>query len=281
MLQIEKIITYGERLKFFLQEENYHTYNLTTFIAIIKKDDMVKLFLSKLSNGNKIKVIYATYFLLKDFNEIEIKNIINNLRYYELKIYNEPDYEQESCDDCNGHGREDCDNCNGIGEIECYECDGTGELSCPRCDGEGETSDGEGESETCERCDGDGTTTCYGCAGNGQNTCDSCNGDGDFECQTCDGTGEVESNEKSYDEEVHYVAYVKTDETPEIELWEVMDIDQFNKIEDNFDYPCVIKKSYYGKTETEYTMYQKYKVELDEYMIFEDEGKIDDYPYSL
>ena len=36
---------------------------------------MVKLFLSKLSNGDKIKVIYATYFLLKDFNEIEIKNI--------------------------------------------------------------------------------------------------------------------------------------------------------------------------------------------------------------
>jgi hypothetical protein len=276
MLQIEKIITYAQRLKNFLEEENYHRNNISIFIIQLKRDDMVTLFLSKLSNGDKVKVAYATYFLLKDFNEIEIKNIINNLRYYVLKVYNEPDYEQESCDDCNGYGRESCDSCNGDGDVECDECEGTGELECSSCDGSGEGSDGE----TCDRCDGSGEESCYSCNGDGRITCGACDGDGDFECQTCYGTGEVESNEKSYDEEIQLVAYVKTNDTPDIELQELMDIDQFEKIENQFDYEGVIIKHFYGKTETEYSLYQKYRIEMDDYFIFEDEGKIDDYPHA-
>jgi hypothetical protein len=276
MLQIEKIITYAQRLKNFLEEENYHKNNISIFINQLKRDDMVTLFLSKLSNGDKVKVAYATYFLLKDFNDIEIKNIINNLRYYVLKVYNEPDYEQESCDDCNGYGRESCDRCNGDGDVECDECEGTGELECSSCDGSGEGSDGE----TCDRCDGSGEESCYSCNGDGRITCGDCDGDGDFECQTCYGTGEVESNEKSYDEEIQLVAYVKTNDTPDIELQELMDIDQFEKIENQFDYEGVIIKHFYGKTETEYSLYQKYRIEMDDYFIFEDEGKIDDYPHA-
>jgi hypothetical protein len=276
MLQIEKIITYAQRLKNFLEEENYHKNNISIFINQLKRDDMVTLFLSKLSNGDKVKVAYATYFLLKDFNEIEIKNIINNLRYYVLKVYNEPDYEQESCDDCNGYGRESCDSCNGDGDVECDECEGTGQLECSSCDGSGEGSDGE----TCDRCDGSGEESCYSCNGDGRITCGACDGDGDFECQTCYGTGEVESNEKSYDEEIQLVAYVKTNDTPDIELQELMDIDQFEKIENQFDYEGVIIKHFYGKTETEYSLYQKYRIEMDDYFIFEDEGKIDDYPHA-
>jgi hypothetical protein len=276
MLQIEKIITYAQRLKNFLEEENYHKNNISIFINQLKRDDMVTLFLSKLSNGDKVKVAYATYFLLKDFNDIEIKNIINNLRYYVLKVYNEPDYEQESCDDCNGYGRESCDSCNGDGDVECDECEGTGQLECSSCDGSGEGSDGE----TCDRCDGSGEESCYSCNGDGRITCGACDGDGDFECQTCYGTGEVESNEKSYDEEIQLVAYVKTNDTPDIELQELMDIDQFEKIENQFDYEGVIIKHFYGKTETEYSLYQKYRIEMDDYFIFEDEGKIDDYPHA-
>jgi hypothetical protein len=276
MLQIEKIITYAQRLKNFLEEENYHKNNISIFINQLKRDDMVTLFLSKLSNGDKVKVAYATYFLLKDFNDIEIKNIINNLRYYVLKVYNEPDYEQESCDDCNGYGRESCDSCNGDGDVECDECEGTGELECSSCDGSGEGSDGE----TCDRCDGSGEESCYSCNGDGRITCGACDGDGDFECQTCYGTGEVESNEQSYDEEIQLVAYVKTNDTPDIELQELMDIDQFEKIENQFDYEGVIIIHYYGKTETEYSLYQKYRIEMDDYYIFEDEGKIDDYPHA-
>jgi hypothetical protein len=280
MLQIEKIITYAQRLKNFLEEENYHKNNISIFIVQIKRDDMVNLFLSKLSNGDKVKVAYATYFLLKDFNEIEIKNIINNLRYYVLKIYNDPEYEQESCDDCNGYGRESCDTCDNSGDVECYECEGEGELECTRCDGSGEESDGEGESEPCDRCDGNGTNICDSCEGSGKVECSNCDGDGDFECQTCYGTGEVESNEKSYDEVIQLVAYVKTNDTPDIELQELMDIDQFEKIENRFDYEGVIIKHFYGKTETEYSLYQKYRIEMDDYFIFEDEGKIDEYPHA-
>ncbi len=110
--------------------------------------------------------------------------------------------------------------------------------------------------------------------------CSNCDGDGDFECQTCYGTGEVESNEQSYDEEIQLVAYVKTNDTPDIELQELMDIDQFEKIENQFDYEGVIIKHFYGKTETEYSLYQKYRIEMDDYYIFEDEGKIDDYPHA-
>jgi hypothetical protein len=59
-----------------------------------------------------------------------------------------------------------------------------------------------------------------------------------------------------------------------------MDIDQFEKIENQFDYEGVIIKHFYGKTETEYSLYQKYRIEMDDYFIFEDEGKIDDYPHA-
>jgi len=276
MLQIEKIITYAQRLKTFLEGENYHTYNITTFINILKKDDMVTLFLSKLSNGDKVKVAYATYYLLKDFNEIEVKNIINNLRYYELRVYNEPDYEEESCDDCSGHGREDCDSCHGDGDIECDECEGTGQLECSSCDGSGEESDGE----TCYRCDGSGEESCYSCGGDGRVTCGACDGDGDFECQTCRGSGEVEGNELAYDEEILLVAYVKKSDTPEIELNEVMDNDDYEKIQRGLDHSGIIIRHFYGKTETEYSLYQKYRIEMDDYYIFESEGKIDDYPWA-
>ena len=55
---------------------------------------------------------------------------------------------------------------------------------------------------------------------------------------------------------------------------------EFEKIENQFDYEGVIIKHFYGKTETEYSLYQKYRIEMDDYYIFENEGKIDDYPFA-
>lgn len=282
MLQIEKILTYGERLKNFLESENYHNQNISTFYAIIKRDSMVTLFLSKLSNGDKIKVIYVTYFLFKGYDENTIIEIVNNLKYYEVTQYINPGYREELCEDCYGNGRIDCNNCDGDGDFVCDNCEGSGNVTCSECDGDGTMNwDESGDFEDCSSCDGEGVESCHECDGDGRITCNSCDGDGDYDCDTCDGTGQIESDDEFFDEETISIAYVNTDNSPNIEFGTLMDSTEYENFEEGKDYPLILNRVEFDRNTSRDDLERKYKTEMDEYIVIIENGVINEYPFKV
>lgn len=218
-----QIISIARALSNYFESEGGF-YSLSKIKVSFYKDNILyALFTKADSKQEKIKVIYATYFLMNGYTTEQVIEIISNLYVMTVEYYDDRTTIKLECGDCGGDGYEECDECEGTGNIDCRTCDGEGKLDCDycnggsnecsNCDGTGtETEeDDEGEEvqeicsvcqgngeEECRECGGEGNFECFECDGSGNDTCGECDGGGQSYCRYCGGTGEVDSADEYY-----------------------------------------------------------------------------------
>ena len=185
--ETKTILSVARAFKNYVESEGGKKY-LNNLKYMSENDHLVKVLFSKLQNSSqRIKVIFATYFMLLRTNikpEVVVK-IINNLYKYDIEIYDETRKKEIECTYCGGGGEKDCYECDGTGRVECDSCDGTGKEDCYECGGDG--------TESCNECGGDGKVEGYDDEGEDTEvTCDECSGSGEVNCQLCDGKTEIE-----------------------------------------------------------------------------------------
>jgi hypothetical protein len=232
--EIKTILSVARAFKNYVESEGGKKY-LNNLKYLVDNDHLVKVLFSKLQNGNqRIKTIFATYFMLlrTDIKPEVVVKIINNLYKYEIEIYDETRRKEVECGYCGGSGEDRCDSCDGDGKIECrscdgtgkedcYECDGSGAETCGECDGDGKVEEYDDEGEdvevqcdecvgsgklNCRYCDGEREIDCGHCEGNGEEECRECGGYGQTECENCYGSGTEETNEEYF--EIGYMTIV-------------------------------------------------------------------------
>lgn len=192
MITDSQLNGYGERfLDFLKNSSDSQVITLGRLSNIVKKDDMIQLFFSKLNLYDIIRVIYYTYFLSLGVKQDDIFILLDKIFIYTMNDYDDKSYIDVECGECYGDGSVECSNCDGTGREDCGACDGDGSVDCDSCEGSGKEEcyycDGKG-SETEEDDEGDETEVeCVHCDGEGTENCRSCGGAGDFECLRCDG----------------------------------------------------------------------------------------------
>jgi hypothetical protein len=225
--ETKTILSVARAFKNYIETES-GVKTMNNLKHLSENDHLVKVLFSKLQNNNqRIKAIFATYFMtLRPNISVEVlTKIINNLYKYEIEIYDDTSRKEVECTYCGGSGEDRCDSCDGSGEIECRSCDGTGKEECYECDGSGAETcgncDGDGKDEVyddstgedvevqcdecagsgkenCRYCDGEREVDCSTCEGNGEESCRDCGGYGQTECENCYGSGTEESNEEYF-----------------------------------------------------------------------------------
>jgi hypothetical protein len=236
---------------------------ITKIKKVIQKDHFAELLMSKVTTiPEKIKVFVAVYFILNRQSQLPaLEAFLINLYVTTIDLYEDTQYIEVECDECDGSGdehcsscdgdgRKECDTCDGDGNIECETCDGEGTEECTYCDGKGTDTDTEEDDEgndvevevECSSCDGRGTEYCRDCGGGGNFECPTCDGSGNFECEDCggygshtcgycDGNGQRESSDLKYIIRRSYVVmfgdYFKKYDT------QYISVETFNEIEQN------------------------------------------------
>ena len=233
--EVRKILSIAKTFKNYIESEEMGIKTLNNLKRISENDHLVSVLFSKLkTHREKVKVIFATYFMIRNPNipTDGLVKIISNLYEYQIKIFTELTKKiedcsycdgggQEGCYECDGDGQVECPSCDGSGKEDCYECDGSGKEDCSNCSGSGEETDYDDEGEEieveCSSCDGSGKEDCSNCSGVGNyecNECDGsryiscsdCGGDGNVQCSNCDGSGEEESTEDYFN--INYMSIV-------------------------------------------------------------------------
>ncbi len=151
-------------------------------------------YFNNFSPNDMLKLVIYIYSI-KNFNNTSVGDkIIENAWVGNYLRYEEDDFEDETCDNCEGNGEIRCDNCDPDGNEECNTCSGSGSVFCESCGGDGEDDEG-GE---CDECNGTGELKCDQCEGAGLITCRSCGGDAYEICDECDGNGSIETEKLKY-----------------------------------------------------------------------------------
>ena len=174
--------------------EDYDTSSLNSVYSGLQEQIKEQPdYFQKYDTIDRFEIIYGI-FSLGNFGSFDwAERVLPNLYLVSVFNYQEDDYHQQVCEECNGDGRLSCENCNGNGYVPCDNCDGEGTQECETCGGGGEV-DGEG----CEDCGGDGDIDCPVCDNESTISCSQCDGSGDSPCETCDETGEVTTEFLNY-----------------------------------------------------------------------------------
>jgi len=225
MISDSQLNGYGERyLTFAENSSDIEVITLRSLYNLFKHDHMVKMFFSKLTKYDIIRVIYYTYFLSEGYNQDDIFLTLNKIYMFTILDYEGPGTIDIECSDCYGDGLDDCRRCGGSGNEDCYNCGGDGSIDCDTCNGDGKQEcnecggtggdsddecshcDGTGE-ESCDDCGGVGHYECHACSNSGNQDCLSCEGAGQQSCENCGGDGIVQSDENHYTDTYssHYV----------------------------------------------------------------------------
>lgn len=232
--ETKTILSVARAFKNYIEnEEGKKTLNNLKYLS--ESDHLVNVLFSKLQNNNqRIKAIFATYFMMSrpDISVEVLSKIINNLYKYDIEIFDDTSRKEvdctycggsgeERCDSCDGDGKIECRSCDGTGKEECFDCDGSGVESCGECDGDGKVEDYDDEGEdvevqcdecvgsgkvNCRYCDGEREIDCSTCEGNGEEECRECGGYGQSECEYCYGSGTEETSEEYF--EIGYMSIV-------------------------------------------------------------------------
>lgn len=273
-LQNIQVLKLAKTLANYLESEREY-FSLKKIQKIISKDHILNVLMERAPlNSDKVKVIYATWFLLNrpNFKPETIIQIISNLYVIIIDWYDDTGTIKtecgncggdgyEDCDECDGNGRVDCRTCDGDGNIECNECYGSGTEECRHCDGKGSETEEDDEGDEieveCSVCDGSGEEQCRGCNGNGEyecpdcegsgsSTCEECNGGGQQYCEWCGGSGEQDSDEQYYSITRQKMIVVSS-RASEYED-KIIDLDEFNEIENEnkaFELNLVYSSTYF------------------------------------
>jgi len=185
MISDSQLNGYAERyLTFAENNSDINVITLQSLYNLFKHDHMVKMFFSKLTTYDTVRVIYYTYFLNKGYKQDDIFILLNKIFMFTILDYESPGTVDFECSDCYGDGNEDCQHCDGSGREDCYNCGGDGTTDCDTCNG-----DGKQECNECRGTGGDSDDECSHCNGTGEESCDYCGGVGNYECHACDNTG--------------------------------------------------------------------------------------------
>lgn len=191
---------YGQDVNLIPQE----VYNMITN----RRDEILTLLTSKMDQDTKRAISFMVFLYSKNKNLDEsVSHVLENYIYMDVIHYDNFDYKNVECNECNGRGNESCDRCDGSGNEDCDSCDGNGIITCPECDGSGEDSEGE----SCNTCDGDGEVMCPDCNGDGQTRCSYCDGDGELDCGYCDGEGDILTSNQYFDKHTGYITTISPD----------------------------------------------------------------------
>ena len=197
--KIPLLVKYTKQLHKSLEDSyNPKIFNFVDEIkGVIRGDDFLSLYLSKLNDSEKIHLFFSIYYyhITGDASK-SVKYVLENLKGYQFFVYEESGYLEEDCSSCGGSGNESCDYCYGEGYTTCRSCDGDGKEDCSTCDGTGEDDEGD----ACGECNGSGDEICTECDGRGDEMCQSCSGNGETDCYNCDGRGNIETDVMGYDE---------------------------------------------------------------------------------
>ena len=225
MISDSQLNGYGERyLTFAENSSDIEGITPQSLYSLYKHDHMVKMFLSKLTKYDIIRVIYYTYFLSKGYKQDDIFVSLSKIFMFTILDYENPGTIDIECGDCYGEGLDDCGRCGGSGNEDCYNCGGDGSIDCETCNGDGKQEcnecggtggdsddecsycSGTGE-ESCDDCGGVGHYECHACGNTGNQDCSSCEGGGQQSCENCGGDGIVQSDENHYTDTYtsHYV----------------------------------------------------------------------------
>ena len=199
--EVKKILSVAKTFKNYIESEEMGIKTLNNLKRISENDHLVSVLFSKLkTHREKVKVIFATYFMIRNPNipTDGLVKIISNLYEYQIKIFTELTKKIEDCSYCDGGGQEGCYECDGDGQVECPSCDGLGKEECYECDGSGK--------EECSNCSGAGNYECNECEGSRYISCGDCGGEGDAQCSNCDGSGDEESTEDYFN--INYMSIV-------------------------------------------------------------------------
>ena len=284
-----QILSIARALANYFESEGGY-YSLSKIKVSFYKDNILyALFTKADSKQDKIKVIYATYFLLNrpDLTVEHIIDKISNLYVMTVEFYDDTNTIKMECGDCYGDGYEECDECDGSGNIDCSSCDGEGRVDCDYCDDgnnqcsncdgsgteTGEDDEGEEVEEPCSVCDGDGQEECrecgghgnfecYSCDGSGNETCGECDGGGQNYCRHCSGSGEVESGEDYFN--ITRAVIITIGNSLQKYENELIDLEDYEKMDDNneeFEDNLTFETRYYDDDIPEYERLEKIDIE--------------------
>ena len=125
-LQNIQVLKLAKTLANYLESEREY-FSLKKIQKIISKDHILNVLMERAPlNSDKVKVIYATWFLLNrpNFKPETIIQIISNLYVIIIDWYDDTGTIKTECGNCGGDGYEDCDECDGNGRVDCRTCDG-------------------------------------------------------------------------------------------------------------------------------------------------------------